>query len=188
MNAIELAALLNGREYGSELAEMEELQARKDGLLVIFGYSDDNIELRGAFRDEIGANNGRTLFLHRTGIIDRSEAEDCDRCRERLKEQADQCVAVPCLWNANGWSWWITPPSLPTVGTFEIYDGGEPYCRGLVLTVAELPMLSETGDLVALRSLAQAVKAYIGTADLSPKAVLPVVIALRNVEAEERRP
>lgn len=46
MNAKELAGLLNGREYGTELSHAEEVLASNDGLVVVYGRSDDNMELR----------------------------------------------------------------------------------------------------------------------------------------------
>lgn len=55
MNAKEFAAMLNGREYRREITKAEEKEAKAAGLIVAFGASDDNLELRGAVDDEIGA-------------------------------------------------------------------------------------------------------------------------------------
>ena len=46
MTKEELAAMLNGREYGKEITKAEEEKAKANGLVVIYGYSDDNVELR----------------------------------------------------------------------------------------------------------------------------------------------
>ena len=55
MTAKELAEKLNGREYGNDITDEEATAAKKAGLLVIYGYSDDNIEFRGIIYDERGA-------------------------------------------------------------------------------------------------------------------------------------
>lgn len=42
MIAKELAQLLNGRQYGKEITQLEEAEAKRSKLVVLFGYSDDN--------------------------------------------------------------------------------------------------------------------------------------------------
>ena len=49
-----LAAILDGREIGSEITKAEADQAKAAGLVVVFGASDDLMEFRGAIYDEIG--------------------------------------------------------------------------------------------------------------------------------------
>ena len=50
----EFANRLSGREYMSEISAEEEREAREKGLVIVFGYSDDCIEFRGAIDDELG--------------------------------------------------------------------------------------------------------------------------------------
>jgi len=69
ITAEELAAKLNGREYGEEITDTEEIEAKKSGLVVIFGYSDDSAELRGAINDEIGCNGGGNSLLTETALL-----------------------------------------------------------------------------------------------------------------------
>ena len=52
MTMKEFAKMLSGREYGMELIKDEKRQAADAGLVVAYGYSDDNVELRGAI-DEV---------------------------------------------------------------------------------------------------------------------------------------
>ena len=47
----QLAETLNGNEIGNEITKEQEQQAKENGLVVVFGYSDDNMELRGALYD-----------------------------------------------------------------------------------------------------------------------------------------
>lgn len=55
MEIKEFANLLNNREYREEITKEEEKIAKENNLIVIFWYSDDNIELRWAINDEIWA-------------------------------------------------------------------------------------------------------------------------------------
>lgn len=50
----EMARLLTGREIGNEITPSEEATAQESGLVVVFGYSDDLVELRGSISDEAG--------------------------------------------------------------------------------------------------------------------------------------
>ncbi len=47
----QLASRLTGREYGDEITEEEEAEAKASGLFVIFGASDDLCEIRLAVID-----------------------------------------------------------------------------------------------------------------------------------------
>ena len=57
----EFAASLDGIEYLDERPEAWA-QAEKNGYVVVFGYSDDGVEFRGAISDELGAYDGRTFY------------------------------------------------------------------------------------------------------------------------------
>lgn len=52
------ATILNNREYREELSHEEEREMGKEGVVCIFGASDDLCELRGAFSDEIDCYGG----------------------------------------------------------------------------------------------------------------------------------
>jgi len=133
MNAQELAARLDGREYGSEITKEEAAEAKAAGLVVVYGYSDDNMEFDGAFRDEFGCYGGGTAYLAATGLLQNDC--DCDDCPHfaRLKNSAPTIKAV---WDRDGYSW-IYETAIPHA-TFEIVDGGEKYCRGIVFALADI--------------------------------------------------
>lgn len=61
MTLKEFASLLDGREYRCEITPEEEKLAKELGFVVVFGYSDDCAELRGAIDDEIGCFDGGLL-------------------------------------------------------------------------------------------------------------------------------
>jgi KTSC domain len=131
-----LAGLLNGREYGKEMAKEEEQQAKAAGLIVIFGASDDLMEFRGFVDDERGAPT--IALLDAKGLL--PFREDIQHDDDALKDyfaRAPQVRAVDALWaKEDGYSW--TYRTDVPHATFEIVEDGEPYCRGIVIDVADL--------------------------------------------------
>lgn len=131
-----LAGLLTGREYGKEMAKEEEMQAKAAGLIVIFGASDDLMEFRGFVDDERGAPT--VALIDAKGLL--PFREDIEHDDEALKDyfaRAPQVRAVDALWaKEDGYSWTFRT-DVPHA-TFEIVEGGEPYCRGIVIDVADL--------------------------------------------------
>ena len=105
MDIFEFAAKLNGRQYGNEISKLEAQQAKDLGFVVVFGYSDDNTEFRGAYDDEVGCFDGGRVYVDGNHYID-------------------------ALWCKNGidWSYETNIPH----ATFEVYDGADLYCRGIV--------------------------------------------------------
>ena len=104
----DFARWLDGRSYGYEITQEEERIAKERGFVVVFGYSDDNAELRGAINDELDCFDGGIL-KHKDlpGII---RAVWCD----------EDAIAP--------WTYQTTIPH----AEFRIYDGGDLYCVGIV--------------------------------------------------------
>lgn len=50
----EFAEKLNGRQYLNELTRELEAYAKENGIVVIYGQSDDLMEVRGAIDEEFG--------------------------------------------------------------------------------------------------------------------------------------
>lgn len=138
-----LAALLNGRNYRNEITKEEVAAAKAAGLLVLFGYSDDNVELRGVFEDEVGMCDGGTIHLHRGGLLENADKTGCDRCAAQLRRDQEKCVAVACCWDASPYAWNIKLDREGAVPSaqFDIVEGNEKFCRGLVIAVKDLPEL-----------------------------------------------
>lgn len=134
MNTKELAAFLTGREYGKEITKPESGQALADGLVVVFGYSDDNMEFRGAIRDEVGCYDGGTAYLTTEGLL-QNECEN-DECPhfEKAKSKAATIEALWCKEPSYAWTFKTDIPH----ETFEIVEDGEPYCRGIVFALADV--------------------------------------------------
>jgi hypothetical protein len=71
MDITQLAEQLNNCEYRSEVSDEIAKIAKEHNLVIVFGYSDDNMEFRGAIYDEIGCWGGGKAFLNEKGIITR---------------------------------------------------------------------------------------------------------------------
>lgn len=115
LNLKQFASMLDGRSYGSEITKEEEKLAKELGFVVVFGYSDDNAELRGAIDDEIGCFNGGEL-RHK----DLTAPIYADWCPDD----------IDCSW-AYG-------TSIPHE-KFYIYENGELYCVGIVCDISKKP-------------------------------------------------
>lgn len=135
MTAKELAATLSGREYGMEIRPGEEHEAQVAGLVVVYGYSDDNVELRGAIDDEIGAYEGTTVYLTHDGIL---QEPDCgqDDCPYFAKER-EKAKSIKAVWHDEGGPCWTFETDIP-YETFTIMEDGAPFCVGIVFSMADI--------------------------------------------------
>ena len=111
MTLKEFAKMLDGREYLHEITKEEEALAKQLGFVVVFGYSDDNAELRGAIDDEIGCFDGGKL--EHEDLPDVIYAKWCDRETNYA---------------------WSYQTSIPHE-TFRIYEDGDYWCIGIVCDI-----------------------------------------------------
>jgi hypothetical protein len=132
MTKEELAATLNGRQYRNEITDAEAKVAKDNGLVVVFGGSDDLMYLSGAASDELPSYEGTTIFFTSDGHLV-SECDD-DACPYFTK-LLDKATAIAAVWDSEGYSWTYTT-DIPHV-TFEIMLDDEKYCRGIVFALAD---------------------------------------------------
>lgn len=135
MNAQELAAKLDGREYRHEITKAEAEEAAAAGLVVLFGASDDLAEFRGAIYDEPGTYEGAEILIHNGKIF---EDEDCscgahDREMARVEREAR---TIKAIWCPPGGASWTYKTDIPHA-TFKIVEDGEVYCVGIVFALAD---------------------------------------------------
>lgn len=142
----EFASMLDGREYGSEVSEQESEKAGCLGFLVVYGYSDDNVELRGVVDEEIGAWEGTVIKFDRRGVKpswdDKNELKDKYDARLYFSRENLPAFLINAEWcNEPGVSWVITLKEFEVFGIqwepFTINDDGEPFCRGLVADLSK---------------------------------------------------
>ena len=141
-----LAVLMTGRSYRDEMTMAEKKAASEAHLIVIFGASDDLVELRGWVDDELGAYDGTVFMIHANGVCppweDFDEKDDEEMCRQYFIDKAG-ARKVEALWCAEPGYSWTYRTDVPHA-TFEIVEDGEPYCRGIVIDVGDL---APAGDL-----------------------------------------
>jgi len=130
MTPKEWAELLHKREYLSEITDEEAEQAKRDGVVILFGSSDDLLEMRGAVDDEVGAWNGTTVFFTKNGLVEsRCNNERCPYHEEEKKTAAKVAVDGPP---------WVFATSIPHE-CFHILEDGEVYGNGIVFRLADVP-------------------------------------------------
>ena len=110
MTIFDFADGLNGRGYNNEITPFEEQRAKELGFVVVFGYSDDNAEFRGAIYDEVGCYDGGRVYEQDGKYID-----------------AVWCEGEYC---------WTYNTNIPHA-EFDIFEGNEKYCRGIVFQLDE---------------------------------------------------
>jgi hypothetical protein len=135
MTAKELAAQLDGNKYDNEITKEQEALAADNGLVVVFGYSDDVVILCGAIDDEVGAFDGTTFHVTRDGVLLPPE-DHCDNCTyfEIAKRAASEIKAV---WGNTGNPCWTFETVIPHE-TFRIYEDEELFCVGIVFRLDDL--------------------------------------------------
>ena len=136
-----MAGWLDKREIGEEITEQEARHARESGLVVLFGASDDLVELRGAIEDESGADGGTVFKLDQAGIVPdwlQVDHDDEDECREYFARSDGNKSTVTAKWCAEGDYSWTYETAIPHA-TFEVVENKQPYCRGIVFELAALP-------------------------------------------------
>jgi hypothetical protein len=134
MNKEELAKILNGREIGKEITRDEESEAEKNGLVVVFGGSDDLMEFHGFIDDEIPAYGGITQLITAKGLLENDcDSDDCPYFKE-IKKTVQS--SIQAIWDAEGYSW-VYKTDIPH-SQFDIMENGEKFCRGIVFDLADL--------------------------------------------------
>lgn len=135
MSPQELAALLTGREYPFYPSkDGSAAQAKAAGLVVVYGASDDLMEFAGAIDDELGAYDGTTAYLTSAGLLTSDCSDAACPYFAKLKESA---ATIEALWCAEDGYSWTYKTEIPHA-TFEIIEDGEPYCRGIVFSLADV--------------------------------------------------
>ncbi len=126
MTKKELAEKLNGRQYGDSFEDVLE-DAKQSGLVMVTGASDDLMEFAGAFRDEGGCFDGGRVYFDANGVDQEGE------------ERANWIDARWCNgMNRDGLpATWTYTTEIPCE-RFDVFEGDDLYCEGLVFSVEDL--------------------------------------------------
>lgn len=135
MNIQEVADLLNGVQYGEEgkILTLEYCkQLRREGIVVVRGYSDDLVEFDGAISDELGAYDH---YFDSKGLV-RNEC-DHDNCPYFEKVMKEVKYYVKPQWcEVDDYSW-AYDTNIPHAA-FDVLEGTDKYCRGIVFKLSDL--------------------------------------------------
>lgn len=136
MNAKELAEKLNGSEYPLRLDMKLRAEIRAAGLVVVFGASDDLIEIDGAIYDEGSCYEGGEFKIDSQGILPSTESIDHDEDElEKYFIRKKTAKKIKAIWDKDGYSW-TYETDIPHE-TFDIVEDGEKYCRAMVINGKE---------------------------------------------------
>jgi len=131
MTKEEMAAKLHGREMGSEFTREDRVAAKAAGLIAVYGYSDDCVEVDGVSCDERGI---APLVFIRKGLIEQHEDEcECKFCC--YAQVVTDGKKVKPEYKDGVWRFWADIPH----ATFDIMDDGALYCRGIVFSLSDCP-------------------------------------------------
>lgn len=131
MDIKKFAKSISGKEYGYPQFTKAEIEtAKENGFVIVYGCSDDLMEFEGAIRDEGGCFDGGNVYFNETGVIDDNLVTLFDKCIKAIwcggeKDKDGQEIT------------WTYETEIPHE-TFMIYDGGEPYCRGIVFRIEDV--------------------------------------------------
>ena len=119
----DFARKVDGIEY---LEERKWLwaEAKEKGIVVVFGYSDDNIEFRGAVDDEIGCFDGRRVQVPGTDRYINAIFCGMLNGKKVLKPSEYMTDNMEVIT-------WVYRTDIPHE-TFMMYEDKEPYCQGIV--------------------------------------------------------
>lgn len=153
MTKEQLAELLNGNGCRKVMTKEQEQTAKENNLLVLFGLSDDLLEMRGAIYDDVGVWDGGDYALLLKD--DKYSYTDADLG----PNNAEETMILPldgdynndnnprliraewCPEDETQLSWRITS-NMPCA-SFTIREDGNPYCEGIVIDLDEIPRLHE---------------------------------------------
>lgn len=138
MTAKELAEMLDRREVGNEITPREERSAKDAGLVVVYGYSDDNVEFRGAIDEEVGAYEDTIIYLNQGGLLEEPACNDAENCTCPYFEAAKNAAkTITAIWRDGEGPSRVFSTDIPHE-TFTIMEDGEPWCVGIVFNVEHL--------------------------------------------------
>lgn len=139
MNATELAAMIDGSEYRKEVTDEVKQLAKDNGLVIVYGASDDLIEFDGAAYEEYSAYEGAVIPVGKDGEPIFGCDEPCNHC-SAVEDAEKAQTKITAQWDkVEGYSWFIDIAGLGgDYGAFNIYEDADTYCRGIVFAIKDV--------------------------------------------------
>ena len=134
-----IAKELDGMEYPVRIPKNIQNDAKKHGIVIVYGASDDLMEFEGAIYDELGCYDGGEAFIDSKGLIpdyNSIDKDDKDAVRDCLsrEEKGRRIEAIWCGEDGYSWTYKTDIPHM----TFDVMEDGECYCRGIVFSLSEV--------------------------------------------------
>jgi hypothetical protein len=123
--AKELSNTAGSDDRWFDLTPSQKEFCKAHDIIVVYGYSDDNVEFDGAIREEVGAWEGAEIYVDVNGPIEPCECE----CKY-YKAAMENAKRINAFWYLDDWAWEFRT-DIPHE-TFEFYSDGDPYCKGIV--------------------------------------------------------
>lgn len=127
ITAKELAEKLNGRGIDESFDDVVQ-EAKENGLVIVYGASDDLMEFEGAIYDEGDCYDGGEVWFNKNGVVD-APATTADKCIEAVWCDGMNRDGLPATWTYK--------TDIPCE-RFDIWEDGEVYCVGLVFSIEDL--------------------------------------------------
>lgn len=136
----ELAKQLNGVSYSSASDTISTLSktpaVRESQLIIVYGMSDDLIEVDGYIFDELYFTENEPIYIKDGKVCLEDHQCECEYCT--FKKDIKKYPKILAKWcdtsDEYSWTFETTIPH----ATFDILDAGEKYCRGLVIDAKDL--------------------------------------------------
>ena len=126
MTVKEFAAQIGGRRRGKELTADEKRLAKENGLVVVYGASDDTMIIDGALDDDAECFDGGTFHINRNGLVlwlD-EDGEFCENC-PYFKAELSSAMEITAVWHDKGNPCWTFKTDIPHE-EFAVWDDDEP--------------------------------------------------------------
>lgn len=129
----ELAGKINGRQYRKEVTPEILKELKDNGLVAVFGASDDLCKFRGAFNDETSAWDGTTHYWNGEKFLNHIDNDD-----EASNLSKKNCFFIDQVWCPDGKKSWGFETNIPNAEKFIIMEDDEQYGEGLVFEFNDL--------------------------------------------------
>lgn len=139
MAARKFVSSLGQVQIGEEISNAEIKNAKDQGLVVVYGYSDDNAEFRGAMTGEASCYDGGHIDFNARGkFFSEDILEDIENLfLEGFIDKIPEVNRITAVWCAKDCPAWTYVTDIPHA-TFDVMEEGEVWCRGIVFHISDL--------------------------------------------------
>jgi hypothetical protein len=137
MEAKKAAEILDNTEYPVRVSDDLIKAAKDQGLVIVYGDSDDLMEFEGAIYDEVGCYGGGSAFVDSEGLLPDRESIDGDHELERFFARKPNAKEIKAIWGGEDDYSWTYQTEIPHE-TFEVVEDGGKYCRGIVFALSDV--------------------------------------------------